>query len=1550
AELELDVRARERLYVRLAELYEHKLDNSEAAIQARQKSLELDDRNADALLALEGLYERARRFPELVDILQRRMQVAEAEDERRTLARRIAVTYEEKLGDSEKAIEAYREVQSSFGQDVETLGALSRLYEAASNYPDLLEVLEAEAALATNAKARAALRFRMAEVQREKLNEIEQAIGTYEVVLEDDPEHAGALGALDTIMRGSDTQQRKDSARVAAPRYEALGMFDKLLGVLELLAEDEDELEKLDALRRAATVAERGQNDPAAAMVYVGRALRVAHSHDSLGELLGEYGRLADQTGRFADYVATLEEIAPQIFDIEQKVRVYRRVAEVAREKLNDTALARASFRRVLEEQPEDMPSLDALLALDEEAGDHAALIDVLKRKTELTSAPAQRAELLMRQADVFERGAGEPDKAIEALEQLVSETPLPAAYAGLERLYQRTLRWSDLAALYEGQLDRGVGDPVELRYKLAYNSRSHLSDTHAALEQLREAINRDPRHPDSITLLESIMGEHGEHRAVAAEILEPGYLARMEWAKLTGALRARVDAEPDLEERKRLLVRLGRIYEEQLEDFDETIEIYARMFREDPRDEEAWETLSRLAKLGGHWSRLAKILGEVFADAPVEDPVMAKLARYVGSLYDERIVNLVKSAEYYAKALEFDREDREAFVALESAYQRAGNHAALVELYTTQSGVAANDAERVSLLHKRAKIYSEELIDRNKAVETYREILEIDPDDAAAVAGLEARLAEADDHVALAEHLRRRIEHSVGTPEENTLKHRLAELLWEKLNDESGAIDLFDEITQSDPKHPAAMLSLERIVVEERHRLRVTEILEPVYRSLDQWKKQIAIYEARLPLLTDTSEAVRLLGEIAQLHEQRGKDLAKAFNAYARAFTVEPDNDATRGHIDRIASRANAWDEHVAAYEAALAKTSDDAVKASLLTTIARVHDEKRGDPRAAIQAYERLLALEQDEPSTLDALESLYTMVGDWRGLITVIELKVKSAFDAMERADGLRRVGSVLEELLGDRDGAVTAYKRAVEEVDTDELALEALDRLYESMPKYQELAAILTRRIELASDGALRVELGLRLGALYEDNLHRAEEAIEAYRKVLDDDAENATAIAKLAQLYERQGLWQDLLDNLRTQISLATDVGERVRLYCRAGKVLQSELADVPEAIEQYRQALLLDARCDEAIGALMALTVKEDHRALAAEVVEPLLREQERWDDLVKLIERRVESILDPIERRMELVRLAEIHEHGRSSTGDAYGAFKRALADEPTDTSVQDELERLARSLGVFTDVYSVFMQRASGISDPADAAALYRRAGRVAEQELHDDARAIDAFVQASQRDDDAPETLLALDRLYVQTQRWQELVDVLERRIAALTSPSERAELLIRLGEVRDAHFDDGRGAYVAYHEVLENDPGDARAIAGMQRLGQRDDLARDVLDVLDRCFRETNALDKLVLLYDIKIRLAPTDADKIRLLQEAARIWESDLGDKKNALVSLRRAFEIDSRNAALLDELERLAQEANAWPELASLADHMISGPGSTVDGAHRREVLMRVAG
>jgi tetratricopeptide (TPR) repeat protein len=852
-----------------------------------------------------------------------------------------------------------------------------------------------------------------------------------------------------------------------------------------------------------------------------------------------------------------------------------------------------------------------------------------------------------------------------------------------------------------------------------------------------------------------------------------------------------------------------------------------------------------------------------------------------------------------------------------------------------------------VALIRKSARLLEEQLAQPDRAIDAYRDILGIMPDDPNAIAALDELLAAQNRWADVADHLRHQVELAAGAPEKNDLEFRLAKVLEEKLDDLHGAIDVYEEITQADPHHSDTVRALEALVQRPEHQLRIIDLLEPIYLATDQWRKRIAIYEAQVELTEDTHDRVRLLRQIAQLHETRSGDLQLAFHAWARAMVAEPDDEEVRGQVDRSASQLGTWDAHVQAYEDSFANSTDPATRSTLLATMARVHDEKRGDPRAAIETYERLLEADPDEGSPLDSLEALHTMVGDWDGLVGVLERKAQRSYDAAERGELLRRAGSVLEELIGDRQRAIEAYRGALVEDEMDDIALESLDRLYASGQEHEPMADVLRRRIELDQDPESRVELGLRLGETYEQHLRRYEDAVEAYQRVLDDQSAQPAAVEALARLYERQGMWHELLENLRLQASSASDLDRKVQLLHRAGEVLERELDDVPAALATHEEVLVLDVRFEPSIQALLRIGKLEDHRVAASEIVEPLLRTQERWDELVELLEGKTLAATHPEDRRDELRRLAEVHELGRHDKKSAFEAYRRALVEDATDPRTADDLERLAAELGAWDEAADTFAARASSVLDPEVARGLYGRLARIAEEHLADDTRAIEAHTRALDLVSDDVEALSALDRLYAKIQAWPELGEILDRRIRASLDPAERSELLVRLGTLKHERFEDRRGAFRAFSDVLDRDPAEPRAVAAMEALLVDEELAGEVVEVLEPVFRQTGATEKVAALFDVRIQLAQTDGERMRLLQDQAQVYETELGDAARALAALRRAFTLDPRDESLVDDIERLAPIANQWESLRGLVESALDG--DDIDRMTTRDLNMRAA-
>jgi tetratricopeptide (TPR) repeat protein len=122
------------------------------------------------------------------------------------------------------------------------------------------------------------------------------------------------------------------------------------------------------------------------------------------------------------------------------------------------------------------------------------------------------------------------------------------------------------------------------------------------------------------------------------------------------------------------------------------------------------------------------------------------------------------------------------------------------------------------------------------------------------------------------------------------------------------------------------------------------------------------------------------------------------------------------------------------------------------------------------------------------------------------------------------------------------------------------------------------------------------------------------------------------------------------------------------------------------------------------------------------------------------------------------------------------------------------------------------------------------------------------------------------------------------------------------------------------------ALQEEPGRDDVLAAARSLAQKPQVAASALDLLEEHYRGAGNLEEVVRLYDRRVELASTDADRVALLTEAAAVWENDIGRPEQALAVLRRAVRIDPRDRHLIDSLERLAERTGRWADLDGLVD------------------------
>jgi golgin subfamily B member 1 len=1541
---ERDAADKARLLTRLAELHELKLGDLPRAIEAYVERLDLEPNDAGTLLALEGLYQTRRDFPRLISILQRRDTNASNQDEARELARRVGEIYERELNDRDAAIAAYHDVLGRFGNDRATLVALARVYDAAGRKQDLLETLTLELELVSEPKERAEVRFRAAELMRLSTHAPDAALEAYRTVLDESPGHGGALAALQALIDAGGPL-RVEAARVLAPHQQSAGDYPALIATLEVLAESDDARECVESLRRASETAETQLAELPRAYALMARAAEASLQGDDLPSVLAELDRLARKAGAFLAYVEQLSALTPKISDEQLALQLYLRSAEVSRADLGDADLARDFYERALALRSDHAPALDALEVLHEQAGDFRSLLKVVAQKTELAGDAGTRTRLLLRQAELSAQKLDDVPHAIEAYERLLDEAPSVVVFSGIEPLYQRAERWRDLAALYERQLELNIGDGSQTRFKLAELNRTRLRDPERALDLYRAVLEKSPTHDGARSALEAWLDDR-DFRPRAAELLEPLYLRTERWAELTRALEAQVEAAEIPERKKELLTRLAQLHEVQLEDLETALDTYARLFRVDPADAHTLEALTRLSRVLGKQSRLAEILEGQLEDVGVHDELGVRLSVLAAQIRDQHDHDLEKATTLYNRALAYDPGSRLLANAVEDLLLRRKAHEELRTFYRSQADLETDGQERLRTLRKLAVLHETELSDVEAAIRSHQEVIEISPRDSDATLALDRLLADANRWTDLADHLRHQIDGASGTGVEVDLKLRLARLFETRLDDIDRALDTYEEIAQLAPDNSEARGALERLSARPELLRRVAGILEPLYAQANEWKKEIWLAEKLVAAESVSSERADLFRRIAQLHEGNGREPAAALSVYRRALVSDPSDQEARSEIERLAEQLGDWNALVAAFEEAAQATSESALKASLLGSVARTHDEKRGDPRAAIHAYERLVQTDTDDPAAFDSLEGLLTMVGDWTGLVNLFKRKVERSYDARERAELWRRAGSVLDELIGDEAQSIRAYNAALQEQDDDGASLAALDDLYTRTGDTVALSEVLKRRAELVNDVAERVDVNLRLGSLLHEKLGQSLNAIDAFTRVLEDDPTRLDALVALGNLFAGESRWAELLDNQRRQFELAAEPAARLSLLYAMGQVHDERLAEFEEAIECYREALAIDPGHEPSIRALMRIGEQSEQRARIEEILEPILRSGSRWDDLATVLSRAVVGVNDAVERQQRLLRLAEIHERGRNDLAAAFDAVCEALVQDADEPRLPDELERLASALSTWDRAVEVLALRAAKVADPELARDLYRRMAVISERELKDLPRAIEYYEQALARGGDEPAILAELDRLYAGSGRHEALADVLERRVA-VSQDGDAIDLLLRLGELRQQRFADPRSALNAYRDVLDRAPGDARVTEKLEALLAERTLAPEIVELLESAYRSNNDVAKVANLYEARLGLAESSHDRARLLSELALLYENELADKSKAAETLRRAFEADPSDFGVLDEVERVAHAARRFDVLAGLVETATQGDG--LPRSDRRDLWMRAA-
>lgn len=925
----------------------------------------------------------------------------------------------------------------------------------------------------------------------------------------------------------------------------------------------------------------------------------------------------------------------------------------------------------------------------------------------------------------------------------------------------------------------------------------------------------------------------------------------------------------------------------------------------------------------------LAKDPDERFADAEQMIDALESAAERPAErrALDERAFGEVKAAllgrpgeDALADAIEQQARDANAWERAAEAF--------------TEAAYAAGDVDaRLALLFRAARIYDAEVEDPRRAEALFQRIVELAPDNEVALRGIESAKRASGDHEGLLALLLDRIDRETTGPGRRAVLHEIAEIYEKKLGDPENALVAWTQVLVGDPGDDKARTHVERIAGADTARW--GEVLGALAEAAQARHQGLAADEgerrkAALTVLAEAEAAqAALKSELdARLAARRAERQTADAEALRRLEELEAAHQAVQSEVIALEEKMEEFARRVGerTSDAEEKRAAAEAAHASAEATVGDYEALEREAGDAPEEAQREALA------EIAAKAEALVEQAGQLEAQAETASAEAEEARTALataqaslDAAQERSRVGEealVTARALGGGDGS------AAELTAEERVALAAAER---------EVAAARVeadrfggdheeRRLERARERAAVVDAYVLAGRWYADRVGRPDFALPCFTQALSLDAAHDGAHDGIVELYRAAQSWPDLAGALLQRAGKAPSPPRARDYRAQAAVVIARKLNDVAQARVHLDKVLADDPA-----------------HPVAQEVLGDILREQSDWQALAELLERRSEA-QEGKARVATFLELAELYEDRLEDLDRASARYEAALALDARELTALKGLERIYSRNESYEALLENLRAQADLAPTPKQRIALLERIGLIREEEFVDHAGAAECFEDIIAIDAGHEGANAALVRLYRHLQRFEDVVEALDRHAAGSEDEQRKLDLVLQAGRVLAIEIGSPERAIEMYERVLAIDPEHGAALDEVARLKSTAGDLTAALDAVERLAqREENPKKRAELLVRAgKILQDGGDRDGAierykRALDydkgsseaaEAMRGIYAQRGDAHGAAEMLLHAIEIadgDRKKAELLAELGELYRDRIADPEEAEKA-------------------------
>ncbi|MBX3258595.1 MAG: tetratricopeptide repeat protein [Labilithrix sp.] len=776
------------------------------------------------------------------------------------------------------------------------------------------------------------------------------------------------------------------------------------------------------------------------------------------------------------------------------------------------------------------------------------------------------------------------------------------------------------------------------------------------------------------------------------------------------------------------------------------------------------------------------------------------------------------------------------AFERIDAQLTRTDDNKKLAELCVQTSAHHARP-DQIAILKRAAHLFERASLE-DKAIETFQQLVRLDPADEELRNALEARFVRANRYRDVARMFEQALAADPPPPEEEAarIRQKLIEVFANQLKEPERAMPHVEALLESDPANAEARRVAHRLLESKGLAARAAAALSAGATTTEERARYLGIEleHTRGPRRRD------VLRRIGVLKQDELDDTQGAFEAFEQALGIDPADDELRQRYMSLGIHLKGPLE-VARTFARVSTVAKDAGVRSRITAEMGDLLLRGGDTKRARTTLAGVLSAPSADPGAVltaaRALSSVYESEGDVRNLVEVLQRIGELSPLEGEKQLANERIAEICTNELGDVDRAIGAWRRLVDS-PARARALEALEPLYEAREQWIDLSFVLEERAkDAAADPAAARALSYRAAEVLTTKAKDVGSASEAWRQMIAAYGPARDVYAQWLPLLEQQRLWPELAEALTKDAELAPEE-ERPLVLARLGNVYLQRTRDTDAAIDAFKRALDLDAAEKTSRGTLEKLLLAAEHRLAASAVLEPIYRGEQNAQGLLRVLDIRASSspiVQDRLAALEEAARVAESVSKDKTIEVVARGLAESVESQEP----IGPWLERFTRAgEGIDPKRRAAFLGKALG-DRPIESRELLGLAVLVGEESYAagDVAAALAAYRRALAFEPSSTDLIARVDQLLQEQGNPEERVALYRAALERGADPARRRQLLHSIGTIERYELMNPTAAIGAYRRAVADDPTDREANSALVELYTETEAWDELCDLLE-----------------------------------------------------------------------------------------------------------------